>query len=46
MLHVASNNNNIDMAEYYLKAYNQLIKTRPDKYTDDTKSMWLKARDN
>lgn len=46
LLHVAANNNNIDMADYYLRAYNQLIRTKPDKYSDETKAKWLRARDN
>lgn len=46
LLHVAANSNNVDMAEFYLKAYNQLIRAKPDKYSEDSKLMWLKARDN
>lgn len=33
VLHVAANNNNLDMAEYYLKKYNQLIAKQADKYS-------------
>lgn len=29
LLHVAANSNNVDMAEFYLKSYNYLIKTKP-----------------
>ena len=29
LLHVAANSNNVDMAEFYLKSYNHLIKTKP-----------------
>ena len=34
LLHIAANNNNYDMAEYYLKAYTHLIVNKPEKYTD------------
>jgi ankyrin repeat protein len=46
ILHIAANSNNLETLELYLKAYDQLIKNKPNTYTIELREKWLRTKDS
>lgn len=46
LLHLAANNNNLELSKHFLNAYNELIEESPETFTNATKKKWLTAKDN